>query len=236
MNNKVVVITGASNGLGRELVKIYIRNNYRIIVTGRKKEKLVEFADRADLVVGDLTSNKTLERIVKIIKDKYKKIDILINNAGIVHIQPFEKNTYDQLDSIFEINVKSHIKLTQKVYPYMQKQRSGHIINIISTAGLEGKYNHTMYCATKHAMRGFTESLRLEAKKYNIKVTGIYPGGIKTHIFDNLTNKIDQSTFMDPANVAMAVYNLSLIENISQDSLIISRMTWISDTLYGNKK
>lgn len=115
----------------------------------------------------------------------------------------------------------------------MKQQRSGHIINIISSSGMEGKYYHTMYCATKFAMRGFTESLRLEAKKFNIKVTGIYPGGIKTNIFRNLKQHIDQSTFMEPSDVAKAIYDISRVGNISPDSLVISRMKWEQDALYG---
>lgn len=116
------------------------------------------------------------------------------------------------------------MRLTQKLYPFMVVQRSGHIINIISSAGIEGKLNHTMYCATKYAMRGFTESLRLEAKKFKIKVTGVYPGGIKTHIFDRLPQEIDQSSFMKAADVANIIFNISQVGDISPDSLVISRM------------
>lgn len=232
--NKIIVITGASNGLGKELSRIYARNGYVLILTGRNKNRLDEFNKRnIDIVIGDLTCKETLEHITDVIVNKYKKIDILINNAGIVAIQPFDKNTDEQLDALFEINIKSHMKLTQKLYPLMKRQRSGHIINIISTAGMEGKLNHTMYCATKYAMQGFTESLRLEAKKFNIKVTGIYPGAMKTHAFDTLPQAIDQSTFMNAAHVAKAIFNLSQVKDISPDRLVISRMNFVEDSLYG---
>lgn len=235
MDKKVVVITGASSGLGKELAKIYIQKNYILILSGRNENGLNQFKkENVDIVVGDLTNKETLEHIADVVFNKHKRVDILINNAGILYIQPFEVNTDEQLESIFEINVKSHMKLTQKLYPLMKQQQSGHIINIISSAGMEGKYNHTMYCATKFAFRGFTESLRLEAKKFKIKVTGIYPGGIKTHTFDNLPQKIDQSTFMEAVNVAKAIYNLSEVENISPDSLILSRMNQSQDSLYDN--
>lgn len=225
MNKKVVVITGASSGLGKELAKIYTKKNFFLVVSGRNKKGLDEFKSKnVDIIIGDLTNKKTLESIANIVINKHKKIDILINNAGILYIQPFETNTDDQLDAIFEINIKSHIKLTQKLFPIMRKQQSGHIINIISTAGKEGKLNHTMYCATKYAMSGFTESLRLEAKQFGIKVTGVYPGGIKTRLIDNLPNKIDQSTFMNATSVANAICNLSEVEGICPDSLVISRM------------
>lgn len=235
MNKKVVVITGASSGLGKELARIYARKNYILILSGRNEHGLKEFKKKkVDIVVGDLTNKESLKQIANLVINKHKRIDILINNAGIVYIQPFEANTDVQLDSIFEINVKAHIRLTQKLFPLMRRQQSGHIINIISTAGKEGKLNHTLYCATKYAMSGFTESLRLEAKKYKIKVTGIYAGGIKTHIFDNIPQKIDQSTFMNAANVARAIYNLSEVEEISPDSLVISRLDSFQNSLYGN--
>lgn len=234
MNTKVVVITGASSGLGKELARFYAKEDYVLILSGRKEKELGEFKKKStDIIIGDLASNRVLQRISDIVINKHKRIDILINNAGIVYIQPFEINTDKQLDTIFNINVKSHMKLTQKLYPFMKQQRSGHIINIISSAGMEGKYNHTMYCATKFAMRGFTESLRLEAKKFNIKVTGIYPGGIKTNTFRNLKQHIDQSTFMEPSDVAKAIYDISRVGNISPDSLVISRMKWEQNALYG---
>jgi short-subunit dehydrogenase len=157
----------------------------------------------------------------------------LINNAGIAYIQPFENNKDEHIDEIFRINVMSHIKLTQKIYPLMKKQKAGHIINIISSAGMEAKYNHTLYCATKFAMRGFTDSLRLEAKRYRIKVTGVYPGGIRTNIFRNVDRTIDQSTFMKAADVAKAIYSISEVGDICPDYLTISRMTWKKDALYG---
>jgi len=234
VNKKVIVITGASNGLGKELAKIFSNNNFLILCI-RNKHSLGKFKkDNVEFVIGDIRDSHTLSNIVNIIKKK-KKIDILINNAGILYAQPFEKNSDEELDLIFEINVKAHMKLTQKIFPLMRKQGFGHIINIISTAGIDPKINHTMYCATKSAMRGFTDSLRLEAKQFNIKVTGIYPGAMKTHIFDKLSKKIDKSTFMEAKNVAQLIYGLSQVNNVSPDSLIISRMSNVSSmSLYGD--
>lgn len=236
MKKKVVIITGASSGLGRELAKIFIQNGSLLILSGRNKKKLLSLKNtNVEFVIGDLTHNETVEKITDLIVNKYKKVDILINNAGVGCIQPFEMNTLDQLDLLFEINVKSHMKLTQKLFPIMRRQQSGHIVNIISSAGLEGKFNHTLYCATKFALRGFTESLRLEAKRFKIKVTGIYPGGIKTHIFDKLAQKVDQSTFMNAKDVASAVYNVTKSKEICLDSLVISRMDFVKDPLYDNE-
>lgn len=233
MNKKIVVITGASSGLGKEIAKLYIQKNYQLIISGRNKNGLKEFRkENVDIIIGDLTNKKTIKKIVDLVINKHKKIDILINNAGIVYIQPIEANTKNQLDEIFEINVKSHMLLTQNFFPLMKRQQSGHIVNIISTAGKEGKLNHTMYCATKYAMSGFTESLRLEAKKYKIKVTGIYPGGMKTNIFNKIPQAIDKSTFMNAKNVAKAIVDITDLDNISPDSLVISRIETSTSSIY----
>ena len=233
MNKKVVVITGASSGLGKEIAKLYIQKNYELVVSGRNKSGLEEFKkENVDIITGDLTNKKTIKKIADLVIKKHKKIDILINNAGILYIQPFEKNTKVQLDSIFEINVKSHMFMTQKVFPLMKKQQFGHIVNIISTAGKEGKLNHTLYCATKYAMSGFTESLRLEAKKYKIKVTGIYPGGMRTKIFSKIPHKIDKSTFMEAKSVAKAIVDITELDDISPDSLVLTRLALSSPSLY----
>lgn len=234
--NKVIVITGASGGLGKELAKSYLTRGNKLILSGRNKKKLSEFENNpnVDLIIGDLTEINTINEIDELLTKKHKRVDILINNAGILFIQPFIKNTEKQLNSIFEINVKTHIRLTQRIFYIMQKQKFGHIINIISTAGLEPKYNHTLYSSTKYALRGFTESLRLEAKRYNIKVTGVYPGGIKTQIFKKLP--IDKKLFMEPAEVAESIYKISELGNVSPDSLVLSRMSSEENSIYSKVK
>lgn len=114
--------------------------------------------------------------------------------------------------------------LTKELYPLMVKQKSGHIININSTAGKEGKTNHSMYSAAKFGLVGFTESLRTEAKKHHVRVTSIHPGGIKTALYDNLTQKVDTSTYMDPKEVAEVIVFLSETKGMCPDEIVLSRM------------
>lgn len=104
-------------------------------------------AANVEIIAGDITSEETQNKIRDIIEDKYKRINILVNNAGITYIQPFENNKKQELDTLIETNLKAPILLTQKLYHFMVKQQSGHIIFVNSTAGKEGKLNHTMYCA-----------------------------------------------------------------------------------------
>ncbi|MDO8498146.1 MAG: SDR family oxidoreductase [bacterium] len=225
-NKKVIIITGASKGLGNELAKLYFqKGSYNLILTARSKEGFNEFKNKegVDLIVGDIREKDTLDSIEKVVEEKYKKVDILINNAGVIYTQPFEKNTEKQLDELFDINLKAPILLTQRMYPFMVSQKSGLIININSTAGKEGKANHTLYAATKFGLRGFTEALRQEAKAHNIRVLSIHPGGMDTHLFDDLEKKPDVSTFMNAKKVAEIIVFLSETEGVSPDEILINR-------------
>lgn len=224
---KVVVVTGGSSGIGKEVVKLYLQKGYSIIVSGQTKTKFKEFEgnENIDIVVGDITKEETQNKIKELVENKYKRLDILVNNAGITYIQPFERNTKEQLDEIVELNLKTPILLTQKLYPTMIKQQSGHIIIVNSTAGKEGKLNHTMYNASKFGLSGFAASLRLEAKKHNIRVTSFHPGGVKTALYDKIEDKPDISTFMDPVKVAEILVYLSETEGLSPDEIVLNRMS-----------
>ena len=224
---KVVVVTGASSGIGKEVSKLYLQKGYSVIVTGQDKTKLEDFEgnNNVDIVTGDLTKEETQNNIRELIEKKHKRLDILVNNAGIIYLQPFETNTKEQVDRIVEINLKVPMLFTQKLYPMMVKQQSGHIFFVNSTAGKEAKPNHTMYNATKFGLVGFATSLRLEAKKNNIRVTSFHPGGVKTALYDKLKDKPDTSTFMEPAKVAEVLVYLSETEGLSPDEIVLNRMS-----------
>lgn len=225
---KVVVVTGASGGLGREVAKLYLNKGYAVIVTARDESKLNDFKSHqhAEIVVGDITDEKTRIAIRDLVEAKFKRIDILVSNAGITFIQPFETNTNEQLDEIIGTNLKAPMKLTQLLYPYMVKQKSGHIVFVNSSAGKAPNLYHTMYNATKFGLSGFAASLRLEAKKHNIRVTSFHPGGMKTDFYKNLSeNKPDLSTFMDPVKVAEVLVYLTETEGLSPDEIVLNRLS-----------
>ncbi len=225
MNKKVVVITGASSGIGKEAARLFAEKGYFLILSGRNEKELEEFKDKnAEIVIGDITFEEIQNQIVNLIKNKYQRVDILVNNAGITYIQPFEKNTKDQVDRIVETNLKAPIFLTQKIYPIMVDQNFGHIIFTNSTAGKEPKLNHTLYSATKFGLSGFARTLRLEAKKHNIRVTSLHPGGVKTKLYDNVDPKPDISTYMDPKKVAEILIYLAETQDLSPDEVVINRM------------
>jgi len=222
---KVVLITGAGGGLGKELAKLYQEKGYSLVLTDKKQEGFEDLkVENIEVVIGDLTKEETIQELATLIREKYKRIDILINNAGITFIQPFEENTTEQLDKILEIDLKAPMKLTKELYPLMVEQESGHIININSSAGKEGKANHTMYSAAKFGLAGFTQALRAEAKGQNIRVTSFHPGGINTPFYEHLGGKVDASVYMDPKKVAEIIVFLSETEGMSPDEIVLNRM------------
>lgn len=223
---KIVLITGASNGLGKEIAKLLIIRDYYLILTGKNEKDLEEFMkyDDVTIVPGDLTKKTTRDLLDQAVKEQ-KRLDILINNAGITFVQPFLHNTEEQLEAIMEINLKAPMLLTRQLYPLMVQQQSGHIININSAAGIVAKANHTMYSAVKFGLKGFTDSLRLEAKPNRIRVTSIFPGGINTELYRNQP-EIPKNTYMDPVKIAGLVVQLVETDpSVSPDELVINRMT-----------
>jgi len=222
---KVVLITGASKGLGFALTEVFGKAGYQLVITARDENSLKQLVEKypdTKYVAGDLVKKDTREQLVDIINE-IGRIDVLINSAGIILIEPIEKDTEEDFDNVMNINIKAPLFLTRDLLPTMIRQKSGHIINVSSTAGREGKKDRTIYCASKFAMRGFTESLRTEVKKHGIKVTGFYPGGMKTNLFDKYG--VDTSTYMDPKDVADFMFNIVQTKNIAPEDVLLNRMS-----------
>jgi len=222
---KVVVITGAANGLGKEIASQYLDKGYSVVATDLDEKNLRTLQTKgAAIVSGDLTKSVIRKQIVDAVLKKHGRIDILMNNAGITYIQPFADNTEKQIRQLFEIDLIAPMILTRMFWDMMVTQKSGHVININSTAGKEGKENHTIYCAAKYALRGFSDALRIEAKKNNIRVTSVHPGGIATPFYRNLSNPPDMSSYMNPRDVAKAIVALSETKGLCPDELVLTRI------------
>jgi len=224
---KVAVITGASSGIGREVAKLFLEKGYSLVLSGRSEQGF-DFAkgkEGVDIVLGDITKGDTRKKIQDLITNKYKQLDILINNAGITFIQPFEENTEEQLDTIFSTNLKAPMLLTQDLYSIMKTQKSGTIVFINSAAGKQGYPNHTMYSTMKFGLNGFSQSLRQEAKKYGIRVISIHPGGVNTNLYNNLKDKPDINQYMDAKKLAETIVYLSETSGLCPDEVSISRTT-----------
>ncbi|MEZ4937505.1 MAG: SDR family oxidoreductase [Crocinitomicaceae bacterium] len=187
-NQKVVWITGASSGIGKELAIQYSQKGYQVVLSSRKKEALElvqkELAHPENTLVLplDLENSSEFGSLSQQVFDKFGRIDILINNGGISQRSEVSETDMEVYRKLMEINFFGNIALTKVVLPFMKKQGSGHIVTISSIAGKFGFFLRSGYASAKHALQGFYESLYLEEEKNGIRVTIAYPGKINTPI------------------------------------------------------
>lgn len=186
LKDKIVVITGGSQGFGKALAKAFFDEGSKVIITSHDKENLENTAKElaCDYFLADITQYDEVKKVSDFILGKYQKIDFWINNAGI-QIAPskFEEVDIQKLHNLFEVNFFGYFYGCQIALLAMKKQNSGVIININSTAALEGKSGISAYCASKFAIKGMTESIRKENQDTGIKVFGVFPGGMQTEIY-----------------------------------------------------
>lgn len=181
MEKKVVLITGASSGIGKETANLLINMGYIVYGTARRIDKMNDLKDTGiKLLEMDVANDESIIRGVQKIIETEKRIDILINNAGYGSYGSVEDVPISEAKYQFEVNIFGLARLTQLVLPYMRKQQSGKIINISSMGGKFGEPHGAWYHATKFALEGFSDSLRMELKQFNIGVVIIEPGAIKT--------------------------------------------------------
>ncbi|MFB0937121.1 MAG: oxidoreductase [Propionivibrio sp.] len=175
-------ITGCSTGFGRHLARHVLACGYRAVVTARKPEDLKEFsASEGALVLKlDVTDNAQIDAAVKAARDRFGRIDVLVNNAGIGYFGAVEESEEAEVRRMFDVNVFALGRMTQAVLPGMRQQRSGFIINIASLAGINSFPGLGYYCATKFAVEGLSGSLALEVEPLGIKVIVVEPSGFRT--------------------------------------------------------
>lgn len=180
-----ILITGASGGLAQEMVKLL--QNDQLILLGRNKEKLAQLYgshSHAELIEIDITDDSALETLVTDLYLRYGKIDILINNAGYGIFEEFDQISDQDIHQMFEVNTFALMNLSRRLAVRMKESRKGHIINIVSMAGLIATGKSSLYSATKFAAIGFSNALRLELMPYGVYVTTVNPGPFRTGFFD----------------------------------------------------
>lgn len=204
LREKVVVITGASRGLGRALALALAKEGARLVLANRREDELADVASETSgiVVVTDVSDEEQVHKLANTTIETYGRIDIWINNAGIwmPHVT-VEQLDWKRVHELFEVNVFGLMYGSREALVQMKKQGGGTIINITSIRGIDPKPNEAGYTASKYAATGFTKCLRLEAEPHGIRVFGVYPGGMKTHLFDEAPRE-EYDQFMDPADVA----------------------------------
>ncbi|MEX1827477.1 oxidoreductase [Luteibacter sp. CQ10] len=186
---KTWFITGASRGLGLEIARSALDAGDNVVATARKPEPLERLldghGDRIARVAMDVTSEASIDAAVTAALERFGRIDVLVNNAGFGQLGAFEELSTERIRAQFETNVFGVFNVTRAVLPIMRAQRSGHVLTISSTAGIIGFQGSSMYCATKFAVSGWSESLSQELAPFGIKATCVHPGPFRTDFLDS---------------------------------------------------
>ena len=217
-----VLVTGSSKGLGEELALVFASNGHDIVLHGRNvvdlrgvEAELTSMGVRCTVVAGDLRSGECIESLARVAKES--GVSVLINNAGVDLDEqyaetdlklPFDEIEDRQIDEIVTTNLVALMKLTRRVYAHFLDKGRGTVININSISGLECHNLRTVYCASKWGLRGFTDTLRLEAEKKGIRVLGVYPSRIRTKPYF--------SYGMTPREVALKVYDTYIDPSLTE--------------------
>ena len=187
-NNTLVLITGASSGIGRATAEIFALNGYRLILTGRRMERLEELKNRFEADYGsevhllqfDVRDQKAVEAAISQLPESFQDIDILVNNAGLAKgLAPIHEGNLDHWETMIDTNLKGLLYVTHMVSPGMVRRRKGHIINLGSSASKEAYPNGNVYCATKFAVEALTKSMRFDLHAHNIRVSQVSPGHVE---------------------------------------------------------
>lgn len=212
-----ILISGGSDGLGKSIAT-KLSPNHRVVILSHNQEKLeaVSKEINCDFVTADVTDYSSINTAVKKVLEKYQKIDVLINNAGIWTEGKLEDNDPQKIEEVIKVNTLGTIYLTRAVLPSMKSVKSGRIINIISQDGLHAKNIRSVYSASKWAITGFTKCLQIELSGDNIGVTGIYPGLLKTGLFEKQGALRNLDKALDPSEVASVI---EYVINLSPDVL-----------------
>jgi NADP-dependent 3-hydroxy acid dehydrogenase YdfG len=188
LKDKVVLITGASSGFGEDAALLFAEEGCKVVLAARRMDRLQDLAARiqdeggeAMAIPVDIVNRADIDNMVETTLDLYSHIDILFNNAGIGRVDWFEKMTRERdIETLIHVNLTGLMQVTHAVLPHMLARRRGHIINMISVAGLVATPLISTYAASKFGARAFTDSLRREVSPLGIKVSGIYPGPAAT--------------------------------------------------------
>ncbi|WP_315821612.1 SDR family oxidoreductase [Paraflavitalea speifideaquila] len=194
IKGKVVIITGASSGMGEAAAKHLSMLGATAVLGARRRDRIEKLAKeiqdnggKALAVAMDVTQREQVRKLVDAAVEHFGRVDVILNNAGIMPLSPMDRLNVDEWDKMIDVNIKGVLNGIAAVLPYMKEQKSGQIINTSSVAGHKIFNGSAVYSATKFAVRALTEGLRMEVKPYNIRTTIVCPGAVKTELLEHIT-------------------------------------------------
>ena len=238
LDGKVVVITGASSGIGEATAEALAEEGATVVVAARREERLSELVERLNggggkalAVECDVTDEEQAHALIQRAKDEFGQVDILVNNAGVMQLSKIEKGLSDEWRTMFDVNVLGLLYATDAAIVVMKEQGSGHLVNISSLASRGTRPGLGVYSGTKMAVNGISESLRQELLEDNIRVTMVEPGAVETELPDHITDEEAQEGLsamlerlepLQAEDIANAIaYVVSQPERVSINEILI---------------
>ncbi len=211
----ISIVTGGNRGIGKSIAIKLAKGNHDVIIFGRDEktlentsDELIKLGANSEYFKGDASDEKFVKEKVSEIIRKYGKVDNLINNAGTSVFKKVVDASLDEFKEQIDPNLYGIFNFSKAVLPKMIERKSGAIINIISLAGKNSFVGGAMYSASKHAALGFTKSLMLEVREYNIRVAAICPGSVDTEFFNGSTMKPNRNKILKPEDIAETVFSI----------------------------
>lgn len=238
LKDKIVVITGSNQGLGAMISKKIASEGARVILIARRENllksvqtEIVKNGGFADYFVCDIRNPKQVKDTVKSILQKYKEVDVLINNAGVWTDDELEKTRLELRENAFKTNVFGHINVTEELLPYLKRKDESVVFNVISTAGVSDipSGNNTLwksYGASKYGMVGYTQALRESLRDSSVKVVQYFPGGFESNLYENAgrDNPHNQPWMMKTEDVAeIILFALTRPKDVYIEKIVVSK-------------
>jgi 3-oxoacyl-[acyl-carrier protein] reductase len=224
---KTALVTGSTRGIGKETTLLLLKKGLNVIISSRSQDSvdnvieeiLDKFPSKKENILGlkcDVSKHSEVKTLVDVSVKRFGRIDVLVNNAGIVYFKCLLDTTGEEWDKTIDTNLKGVFLLTKEVLPYMIENKSGVIINVSSGAGKYGFPNLSAYCASKFGIIGLTESVAKEVTDYNVKIMAICPGRVDTKMIKDIV-KVGYNTsnrnLMKPEEVANKIYDMIFNQN-----------------------
>ncbi|RXT06473.1 SDR family oxidoreductase [Ammoniphilus sp. CFH 90114] len=238
LTNKVVIITGASSGIGEATAYELAKYGAKVVLAARREDRLIQIKQNIEKLGGtaiyqvtDVTKRTDMEKVAQTAIQQYGNIDALINNAGVMPLSFMNKLKVDEWDRMIDVNIKGVLYGIAAVLPHMEERKQGHIVSISSVAGHEVHVGGAVYSGTKYAVRAITEGLRKEQAHNNIRTTIISPGAVVTELTETITDikikellrkRFEDTQSMEGEDIARAIrYCLEQPDHVSVNEIIV---------------
>ena len=209
MKNKVIVVVGATGGIGSALTRKAANAEARLVLVARDKDKLATLAEELSgevaIIPTDIIKPEQVDALFKQVMVEFGQIDALVNAAGAGVMKPYSNLESADLDAMLDVNLKGSFYTCQAAAELMQERKSGHICNVVGILGKHSMPMASAYCASKYAVVGFSKCMAEELKRFGVKFTLFYFGGVDSPFWDNVSLKVDRKKMLSPETAASAI-------------------------------